>query len=1106
MLHSFIYGSVVIAANIMVHCVLQAISTCSSQSGESLPGNFIGFDSAPDKVVDGSMVHVRYQCSRPCQLAVEAVVSTLKKTDEVVFSRKWISSSARVQRIHQVLLRWPPSVLYQQDFFNRQVLDTHYVTVRAFLHHLNKDTSEARTYLNSMLSIHTVLQTKPLSERPTKPPVACPSWSARLMWQMNRNHQCPHESGTVDMLTFPLASTGEHFGVVRRFHPFINRDLERTRLHAVTQPSVTLSVWIYLLKWCHWGLCGIIHHVDRNHSYASLLMQLTDKGDVIIQAHVTTGEDEAFRANMELPLWKWIRLDCYIQNSKVLLNAIWDGQNCRRVYQFQDSIRYDDTDGYFVIGGGRYLPGIQGYFGPTKYYRFGSEEIRNPKSPLQDLDKTLKECQDMKSFTRAYLQQVTDSHHPSLINKGVSTTQFVRLWGKFRKKISTQTWTWEKQHDYKTLFHYLQSKEEEIRTGSISMKELGTTLFDQAVGAIFITELAENETTYETISLLQASSCFGNPKASVLLAVIFFSGLGHPIDQQQGQVFSLIGAASDNRFALMHAGYKHSQGLDGFPKDLDMSYSYYSNLGAQSIADSSRIHENNQYSPEHIYLSNQEDLNSLTQETNDDVQFLKFRADRGDEESQKRLGMMLYWGQRGVSKNLASATEWFRRSAMQMKDPSMMYNYAMLLMKGLGVKRNYTRGFHLLEKAAAMGSINALNGLGWYYGVILKDHKNAVKYYERAALKGSDDGMFNLGLYHLTGNYPDKPDRNETAAFQEFLKASRFGHVGASVKAAWYLSTGSLKGVSQDVERAVIMLKTVCEQNGHLGFMIREALQAYLQGFWQEAFVNYVLAAESGLGLAQSNAAHLCKELNLSHDCQWRYHNYSAFNHDPHPSALLKMGEYYQRRSSSTREHSLSLVGQAISMYVRAASAGSPQGMYNLVVLAHQGHALPPSVRSLFNLSLHDDEDIVVEKILLRCVQTEDEAVSPCCLVLLGVRMEQAWRRMTQNGAQLLLAHTALFSTCVIAVILTLQTCLEQRDAGHRVVALRPRTSSLSRDGISLNRQQHGIMGGIFSEVGNQWIMILNGEQWLQQVGDLAVTLSGVCLCAFGTTLLYHLL
>jgi len=40
-------------------------------------------------------------------------------------------------------------------------------------------------------------------------------------------------------------------------------------------------------------------------------------GEIIIQAHMTTGEDEAFKATIVLPLWKWIRLDCYILDSKV---------------------------------------------------------------------------------------------------------------------------------------------------------------------------------------------------------------------------------------------------------------------------------------------------------------------------------------------------------------------------------------------------------------------------------------------------------------------------------------------------------------------------------------------------------------------------------------------------------------------------------------------------------------------------------------------------------------------------------------------------------------------------------------------------------------------
>uniref|UniRef100_A0A3Q0QU68 SEL1L family member 3 n=1 Tax=Amphilophus citrinellus TaxID=61819 RepID=A0A3Q0QU68_AMPCI len=820
-------------------CALQVLS---AQSGETLPDNFIGFDSVPDKVVDGSVVRVRYQCSRQCQLAVEVVVSTLQETDLVVFRRKWISSRTQVYRIHQVPLRLPPSISYQLDFFNRNILDTQNVTVRAWLDSF-KNGSELSTYRSSMLRIYKVLQIIPPSEWPSKPPTGCPSWSAQLMWQMtsHRIHQCPHESDVIDMLKFPLASTGEHFGVIRRFQPFIDRALERARLHAVTQPSVTLSVWIYLLKWCQKKLCGIIHHVNGKSSYDTLLMQLTDTGGSLPLIRLT-GADEAFQARAALPLWKWIRLDCYIQDSKVI------GIKCHR---FRDSIHYDDTDGYFVIGGSRYLAGIAGYFGPIRYYRFGTKQVK---------------CKEVEIFAL----------------------------------FITST----------------------------------TTIYPMCKGCIM--ELTQQSVSEGFLGLKHLWSAFNNSSDNTdtpppPLPCIF-----------QGHVYSLIGASGDDRFALMHAGYKHLMGIDGFPKDLDMAYSYYSNVGTQSSIDRSRIHENTQYAIEHIYLNNEEDLSRLTHETSDDFQYLKFKAERGDIESQKHMGTMLYWGQNGVSKDIVSAVKWFERSAMQMKDPSAMYDYSILLMKGQGVKRNNTRGFRLMKKAAAMGSINALNGLGWYHGTVLKDHKTAVKFFEQAALNGSHDGMFNLGIYHLSGLNPDRPQKNESAAFEQFLNASELGHIAASVEAAWYLSTG------------YAFISLVCEQNGHLGFMIREALQAYLQGSWQETFVKYLLAAQTGLGLAQSNVAHLCEELNLGYEHQWRYHNYSILNSDPHPSgeffsfhfalnpvslsiwplnskylssfiALLKMGDYYYYHSPSTQEDSLSLAEQAISMYSRAALAGSPQ-------------------------------------------------------------------------------------------------------------------------------------------------------------------------------------
>lgn len=104
------------------------------------------------------------------------------------------------------------------------------------------------------------------------------------------------------------------------------------------------------------------------------------------------------------------------------------------------------------------------------------------------------------------------------------------------------------------------------------------------------------------------------------------------------------------------------------------------------------------------------------------------------------------------------------------------------------MKKNRTLGLELLEKAADMvstsmsmcvvvcgsfvisimgcvcfsqGSVEALNGLGWYYNTIVKDGRKAFRYFELAAENGSRDGLFNVGVYHFNGDNPDKPDRNE---------------------------------------------------------------------------------------------------------------------------------------------------------------------------------------------------------------------------------------------------------------------------------------------------------------------------------------------------------
>lgn len=64
------------------------------------------------------------------------------------------------------------------------------------------------------------------------------------------------------------------------------------------------------------------------------------------------------------------------------------------------------------------------------------------------------------------------------------------------------------------------------------MKNLGRVLFEQAVKTMFSADQRENKIDYKSVDLLRASSCFGNHKASLLLAAVHLSGLAHEADQQ----------------------------------------------------------------------------------------------------------------------------------------------------------------------------------------------------------------------------------------------------------------------------------------------------------------------------------------------------------------------------------------------------------------------------------------------------------------------------------------------------------------------------------------------------------------------------------------------
>lgn len=100
-----------------------------------------------------------------------------------------------------------------------------------------------------------------------------------------------------------------------------------------------------------------------------------------------------------------------------------------------------------------------------------------------------------------------------------------------------------------------------------------------------------------------------------------------------------------------------------------------------------------------------------------------------------------------------------------------------------------------------------------------------------------------------------------------------------------------------------------------------------------------------------------------------------------------------------------------------------------------------------------------------------------------------------------------LYHPTVYVIMFALSSNLHM-NSGQRVHSshVRARTSSTSQDGVNGSRAQNAIMGETPRAEGTLGFISLKAEQCLRQMGDLVVTASGLCLCVFWTTLLYHLL
>lgn len=187
----------------------------------------------------------------------------------------------------------------------------------------------------------------------------------------------------------------------------------------------------------------------------------------------------------------------------------------------------------------------------------------------------------------------------------------------------------------------------------------------------------------------------------------------------------------------------------------------------------------------------------------------------------------------------------------------------------------------------------ALNCFGLAYvgglpGILEPDPARAARYFTLAKEYGSADGQYNLAMMRLgwmnmeeevpdlasknvqldtlvrnvepvpsnarpTATKPSKADFS--LSFNDLIRAANKGHVQALHKVGLMYAHGI--GVQQHCPSAVKFLRQVSEQSPAIGQRIRKAHKSYREGTIDLALWNYLVAAEAGVELAQSNAAWL---------------------------------------------------------------------------------------------------------------------------------------------------------------------------------------------------------------------------------------------------------
>lgn len=361
------------------------------------------------------------------------------------------------------------------------------------------------------------------------------------------------------------------------------------------------------------------------------------------------------------------------------------------------------------------------------------------------------------------------------------------------------------------------------------------------------------------VELYELGASLGNETAQFRMGSLYATGaLGVPQDQVKMALHYYFAAIGGSMEAQMALGFRHSMGL-GVPRDCKTAVLYYE-LAANKAADQIEtigvgpLNERDRVSLDkksYSYTGNR----AVRSEDEEVVDYYKHAAEKGDVPALVALGQIYFYGARGVERDHQVAAKFFQRAAAT-GEPLAQTSLAHMLVKGMAVKQDLRAAFGNFSAAAEAGSAAGMNGLGfmYLYGLhVEQDRERAQKFFNDAAEMGNAEAYYNLGALYVSGVGVRR--RNYPTALNYFQMAVQKGHTLAMHKLAQMNLHGI--GTPRQCENAMHLFKAVAERGDPVQLLSRAFLLWNSYDDADSSLQIYLLAAELGYEVAQSNAAWL---------------------------------------------------------------------------------------------------------------------------------------------------------------------------------------------------------------------------------------------------------